>query len=105
MRTNNLLLSVRGMIPSTTSKRARSSSLQINLIAPNRGVQKTRNKQLRNTGNMILAKVEAEVEGVLGVANPTSTIMTIHTSDRPRSCCQRKGGLISNIGLFAWKQQ
>src|SRR5258708_28530349 len=83
--TSCLLLSIKGMIPNTTSKGARSSSLQINLIAPNRGARKTWNKQLRNTGNVVLAKVEAEVEGALGVVNPMSTIMTIPTSDRPRS--------------------
>src|SRR5258708_2483305 len=83
--TSCLLLSARGTISNTTSKGARSSSLQINLIAPNRGARKTRNKRLRNTGNVVLVKIEAEVEGVLGVVNPMSTIMTIRTSDSPRS--------------------
>ena len=85
MRTSCLPLSIRGMIPSIINKRERSSSPQINQIAPNRGAQKTRNKRHRNTGNMVLGKVEAEVEGALGVENPMSTIMTIRISDRLRS--------------------
>src|SRR5260370_42689527 len=79
--THCLPLSVRGMILSTTSKGARSSSLQINQIATNRGARKTWNKRHRNTGNVVLVKVKAEVEGALGVANPMSTIMTIRTLD------------------------
>jgi len=81
MHTSCPPLNVKGLIPNTTSNEARSSNPMINQIAPNRGARRIWNKHHRNTGNMDRVADEAEVEGALGVVNPTN-IMTIRILDR-----------------------